>query len=306
MKKTSLAVLIAILFALPLAAGAQTSPVKAQPAPVQPEPAKGHLIIIGGGGHLQPILKRFIALAERFQSGKIVIYLMASGVPMEDGPLALEDFKKAGAKNVVWVNLTRDQAMVQDNADALNDAGGVYFEGGDQARLTAALLDTPIHKKIMELYQRGAVVGGTSAGAAVMSQVMITGDERRKPGGEEVECDKFRTIEAGNIITALGFGFVTRAVIDQHFIARKRYGRLISVIAEHPDLLGVAMDEDTAIDIGPDETFEVCGASNVLVLDPGQARIQTLPSKLINIDSMTLHLLAPGTRFSLKDRKVVR
>ncbi|MCJ7611189.1 MAG: hypothetical protein MUP19_02920, partial [Candidatus Aminicenantes bacterium] len=155
MKKSLAWLILGTLLALAPAAGAQTNPVKARPAPVQPEPAKGHLIIIGGGDRLQPILKSFIALADRFQSGKIVIYLMASGVPMEDGPATLADFQKLGAKSVVWVNLTRDQAMVQDNADALNDVGGVYFEGGDQSRLTAALLDTPIHAKIMDLYRRG-------------------------------------------------------------------------------------------------------------------------------------------------------
>jgi cyanophycinase len=102
-----------------------------------------------------------------------------------------------------------------------------------------------------------------------------------------------------------GFGFITRAVIDQHFIARKRYGRLISVIAEHSDLIGVAIDENTAVLVGPDETFEACGESAVLVLDPGQARVQILPSKKINIENMTLHLLTAGMRYSLKDRKVV-
>lgn len=289
-----------------LAAESQTSPGQTQAAPVPAEPVKGQLIIIGGGDRLEPILKRFIVLAEHFQSGRIVIYMMAGGTPMEDGPLDVEDFKKAGAKNVVWANLTRDQALVQDNADALNDAGGVYFEGGDQARLTAALLDTPVLAKIKDLYGKGAVVGGTSAGAAVMSEVMITGDERRKPGGEEIECDKFRTIEAGNIITTRGFGFITAAVIDQHHIARKRENRLISVIGEHPDLLGVAVDENTAIIVAPDGTFEVAGESAVLILDPGRAKIQVLPNKLISIENMGFHVLTPGTRYSLKTRAIVR
>ena len=306
MKKTSLAVVIAILLALPLASCGQKSPVKAQPVPAQPEPAKGYLFIIGGGDRPEAMMKQFIGLADRFQSGKIVIYTMASSVPDESGPAYVDEFKKLGAKNAVWENLTHDQALVEDNTAVLKDAGGVYFSGGDQAWLTAALLDTPIHKKIMDLYQQGAVIGGHSAGAAVMSEVMITGDERRKPGGEEVECDKFRTIEAGTIITSRGFGLLTTAVIDQHFIARKRYGRLFSVIAEHPDLLGVAIDEATAIVLGPDGVFDVVGQSGVLILDPARAKIQILPTQRINFEGMTLHLLTPGMRFNLKDRKVVR
>jgi len=304
--KNKLALLtLGALLALPLALSAQTASAKAPEASVPTEPPKGRLIIIGGGGSIEPILKRFISLAERFQSGKIVIYMMASGVPMETGPESLEEFKAAGAKNAVWFNLTREQALVQDNADALNDVGGIYFEGGDQAYLTAALLGTPVLAKIKELHRKGAVVGGTSAGAAVMSEVMITGDERRMPGGEEIECDKFRTIEAGNIVTAPGFGFITTAVIDQHHIYRKRTNRLISVIAEHPDLLGVAIDEDTAVEVAPDQTFEVVGDKCVLVLDAGRAKITPLASPLMKMESMILHLLTPGSRYDLKTRVVL-
>jgi cyanophycinase len=305
MKKACLILSLGVLLSFSLAAAQQAVAPQATAQPPKTEPAKGYLFIIGGGDRSEAMMKRYIGLAERFQSGKIVIYTMASGVPTETGTELVAEFKKLGAKNAVWENLTHDQALVEDNTAVLKDAGGIYFSGGDQARLTAALLDTPIYKKIMELYRQGAVIGGTSAGAAVMSEVMITGDEKRKPGGEEEECNKFRTIETGNIITARGFGFVTRAVIDQHFIVRKRYGRLISVIAEHPDLMGVAINEDTAVLIGPDETFEVVGESYVLVLDPAAARIQALPSKMINIENMTLHLLTPGMRFNLKDRKVV-
>jgi len=310
MKKAFALLVLGILAVSVAAAAAQAvqdktpaAPAQASPAPV--EPVKGHLVIIGGGGHIDLSLKRFIDLAERFQSGRIIVYMMADSTPMEDWPATLEDFKRLGAKSVTWANLTHEQALVQDNADALNDIGGIYFEGGDQARLTASLLDTPIHAKIMELYRKGAVIGGTSAGAAVMSEVMITGDEKRKPGGEEVECEKFRTIEAGNIITTRGFGLVTSAVIDQHHIYRKRTNRVISVIAEHPDLLGVAIDEDTCIQVEPDQTFEVVGEKCVLVLDPGRAKVKTLASKLLNIESMTLHLLTPGTRYDLKNRVVI-
>jgi len=305
MKRTCLILSLGILLSFSLAAAQQAAAPQAKAETPKVEPAKGSLFIIGGGDRSEAMMKRYIGLAERFQSGKIVIYTMASGVPTETGTELVAEFKKLGAKNVVWENLTHDQALVEDNTAVLKDAGGIYFSGGDQARLTAALLDTPVYKRLMELYRQGAVIGGTSAGAAVMSEVMITGDEKRKPGGEDVECEKFRTIEAGNIITGRGFGFITSAVIDQHHIARKRENRLISVIGEHPDLLGVAIDEDTAIVVAPDETFEVVGESCVLILDPSLAKIQILPTKQINIENMTLHLLTPGMRFSLKARKVV-
>jgi cyanophycinase len=266
---------------------------------------QGYLFIIGGGEREEGMMKKFIALADRFQGGKVVIYTMASGVPGETGPAYADEFRKLGARKAVWENLTHEQALVEDNTAALDDAGGVFFSGGDQSRLAAALLDTPVLARIKDLYRRGAVVGGTSAGAAVLSEVMITGDEARTPAPDAEEADKFRTIETENIVTRRGFGFLTTAVIDQHHIARKRENRLISVVAEHPDLLGIGVDEDTAIVVGPDRTFEVVGEGSVLILDPARARIRTQPSKLIAIEGMALNVLVPGTRFNLDTRSVV-
>jgi cyanophycinase len=276
------------------------------PATSGPEASpRGYLFIIGGGEREEGMMKRFIALADHFQGGKVVIYTMASGVPGETGPAYADEFRKLGAKKAVWENLTHEQALVEDNTAVLDDAGGVFFSGGDQARLTAALLDTPVLARIKDLYRRGAVVGGTSAGAAVMSEVMITGDEARTPDPDAEEADKFRTIEAGNIVTGRGFGFLTTAVIDQHHIARKRENRLVSVVAEHPDLLGIGVDEDTAIVVAPDRTFEVLGEGAVLILDPARARIRTQASKLIAIEGLVLHVLVPGERFNLDRRSVV-
>jgi cyanophycinase len=312
-RNASALVLLCLALLLAIAAIGQAA-LQAKPAPTAPakvEPAKaaspqGFLFIIGGGEREEPMMKRYIALADRFQSGKIVVYTMASGVPSESGTGMVDELKGLGAKAVVWENLTHEQALVEDNAKVLNDAGGVYFTGGDQARLTAALLDTPVLAKIKDLYRKGAVVGGTSAGAAVMSELMITGDEASKPGGEDIECDKWRIIEAGDVLTSRGFGFLTTAVIDQHHIVRKRENRLFAVIGEHPDLLGVAIDEDTAIVVAPDQTFEVTGVSYVLVLDASRAKTRILPTKQIVIENMGLSLLTPGMRYDLKTRAVIR
>jgi cyanophycinase len=196
--------------------------------------------------------------------------------------------------------LTREQALKPESAALLDGAGGVFFSGGDQSRLTAVLLDTPIHKKLLELYEQGAVIGGTSAGAAVMSEVMITGDEVRKPeAGRE-----FETLQAANIVTARGFGFVVpRVVIDQHFVTRKRHNRLISLLAEHTDLLGVAIDESTAVLVRPDETFEVVGAKQVIVYDPAGAKFRILPNTNIAFTGLVMHALTNGDTFDLKTRK---
>jgi len=279
-------VLIAVaLLALPLYAG---------PGP------KGYLFIVGGGDWPDGVVKRFVDLAGTFNTGKIVIFPMASSVPEESAAEWTSDFKKFGAKRVETCILTREQALKPESAKLLDGAGGVFFSGGDQSRLTGVLLDTPVHKKLLEFYEQGCVIGGTSAGAAVMSEVMITGDEVRK-----VEAGReFETLQARNIVTARGFGFVQRAVIDQHFITRKRHNRLISLLAEHPDLTGVAIDESTAILVKPDETFEVVGAKQVIVYDPAGAKFSIFPNQNIGFTNLVMHALTDGDQFDLKTREV--
>ncbi len=260
---------------------------------------KGHLFIVGGGDWPDGMMNRFVDLAGRFGTGRIVILPMASSVPEESAAEETDGFRKLGAKDVVTHMLTREQALLPESAALLDGAGGVFFSGGDQARLTAVLLDTPVHKKLLELYEQGAVIGGTSAGAAVMSEVMITGDEVRKPeAGHE-----FETIQAANVITQRGFGFVRKAVIDQHFVTRKRHNRLISLLAEHPDLLGVAIDESTAVLVRPDETFEVVGVKQVVVYDPANARFRILPNANIAFTGLVMHALVAGDTFDLTTRK---
>jgi cyanophycinase len=262
---------------------------------------KGRLFIIGGGSRPESMMKKFVALAEGFKSGKIVVFPMASATPDESGTSQAAEFKKVGAKDAVSFNLTREQALKEENAAILNDAGGVYFTGGDQARVTKVLLGTPIQKKLLEIYENGAVIGGTSAGAAIMSEVMITGDEKRKPE----EGHEFETLEAGNIITTPGLGLIKTAIVDQHFATRKRHNRLICLVAEHPKLLGIGIDESTAIIINPDETFDVIGDKDVIVYDPRQASVTVTPGKIIGITGMVMHVLLPGTKYDLKQRKIV-
>ena len=260
---------------------------------------KGYLFIVGGGDWPDGMMNRFVDLSGRFGTGRIVILPMASSVPEESAAEETDGFRKLGAKDVVTHMLTREQALDPASAALLDGAGGVFFSGGDQARLTAVLLDTPVHKKLLELYEQGAVIGGTSAGAAVMSEVMITGDEVRKPeAGHE-----FETIQAANVITSRGFGFVRKAVIDQHFVTRKRYNRLFSLLAEHPDLLGVAIDESTAVLVRPDETFEVVGSKQVIIYDPAEAKFRILPNTNIAFTGLVMHALVAGDTFDLKTRK---
>jgi cyanophycinase len=261
---------------------------------------KGYLFIIGGGERDAPLMKRYGDLTAKFGTGKVVIFTMASGVPQEVGPELVKEFTGLGMKDVVFYQLSHDEAMKADSAKILDGAGGIWFAGGDQARLTAALLDTPIHKRMLELYEKGCVIGGTSAGAAVMSEVMITGDEKRTEGKEGT----WEVIWADDVIRTRGFGFVKAAVIDQHFVTRRRLNRLIATVIENPRLVGVGIDESTAVLVRPAGRYEVLGENQVVVFDARRARTAKSPTNRLGAHGMTLDVLLPGDVYDPASGKV--
>ncbi|MDH4218744.1 MAG: cyanophycinase [Candidatus Aminicenantes bacterium] len=261
--------------------------------------AEGYLFIIGGGHRTEAMMKRFLELGAQSSNGKLVIFPMASSQPVKAGQSMVEEFKNLGVQDVEYHVLNREQALREENVKILDNVSHVYFSGGDQSRLTTALVNTPIHRRLLEIYKKGGVIGGTSAGAAVMSELMITGDEKRNVE----EGQAFEKIQADNIVTTPGFGFIKTAIIDQHFVARKRHNRLISLVAEHPDLLGIGIDESTAIIVKPDEAIEVIGEQNVVVYDATKAKINILPSHTLSGFHIIMHLLKPGDKFDLRANK---
>jgi cyanophycinase len=261
-------------------------------APLPPGP-KGHLFIVGGGDRDEPLMRRYVELAKGYGSGRLVIFTMASGVPHEVGPELVAEFKKYGVADVAYHQLTRDEAMKPDSVRILDGVSAIWFSGGDQARLTAALLDTPIHARLLELYRDGCLIGGTSAGAAVMSEVMITGDEKRTKNEDEL----WQAVLADNVVHTRGFGFVKNAVIDQHFLVRRRQNRLVSIVLEHPALLGVGIDEATAVLVRPDGRWEVLGESQVYVLDARKAAVSKTPANKLGGHGLAFNLLLAGDVF---------
>ncbi len=262
---------------------------------------KGFLFIIGGGDRPESMMRRFVELANQRGTGKIVIFPMASAEPEKVGAEQAAELRKLGAKSAESFNLTREEARQEGRANVLEGAGGVFFSGGVQTRLTDILFGTPLHQRLLDFYEAGGVIGGTSAGAAVMSEIMITGDERR----EVKEGHEFETIEAGNVVTAPGLGFIRTAIVDQHFVTRKRHNRLISLMAEHPELLGIGVDESTAAVIHPDNILEVVGKKCIIVYDARSASITLKPDGSVSIYDLSLHVFGPGDRFDLTARKVV-
>ena len=263
---------------------------------------KGHLFIIGSG-RPEGIVRKFVEQAENVNSGKIVIFPMSSSEPEESGKWHVEQLKKFGAQDVEYHVLTREESLKEESTRILDNVGGIYFSGGDQTRLTAALVDTPIHRRLLEIYEAGGVIGGSSAGAAVMSEIMITGEEKREVGERSYG---FEVIKGDNIVNTPGFGFIKTAIIDQHFVRRVRHNRLISLVAENPHLLGIGIDESTAIIVTPNDTFEVDGAENVIIYDMTGAEVDIDAEQAVRMHNGTMHILKAGDWFDLKTRRVLK
>lgn len=269
------------------AALATAAPLTAQP--------RGTLYIVGGGPQPRALVEEFVNLAGGPGKARIIVFAMASTEGLTGGEEKAEQLRTLGAEaRNVWV--TRDQALTDSVARLLDNATGIWFGGGDQARLTAALLGTPTERAIHARYAAGAVVGGTSAGAAVMSSVMITGDERRPGGARPDSSLAWGTIERDNVITAPGFGLLPDVIVDQHFLRRKRYGRLLSLVIERAPHLGAGIDESTALVVGPDGRWRVAGASSVVVMDARPA-VRDASGTLLQATGVRVHVLRAGGTF---------
>jgi cyanophycinase len=261
--------------------------------------AKGRLLIVGGGERTDEIMKEFVRLAGG-SNAVVVIFPMASSVPEEVGPGYVKELIGLGVKEAFYLNINAEAANQDSTVAKLANVTGVFYSGGDQVLLTAALLNTKVQKRVEAIYAGGGVIGGTSAGAAVMSRIMITGNELLNKDSSA----SFFTLTKGNVETKEGFGFITEAVIDQHFVVRKRHNRLMSIIMQNPTLLGVAIDEATSIEVHPDRTFTVIGESVVMVYDARRSKhIRTNKNNYLTADNMALHILQAGDSFDLKSGK---
>jgi cyanophycinase len=260
---------------------------------------KGKLVIVGGV-QVKNIMKKFVELAGGSKA-KIIIIPNAGSYPVESSLEQVEEFKELGAYSD-FLLFTRETADADSNLKKLENATAVFILGGDQSDLTRDMLGTKLLGKIFEFYNNGGLVGGTSAGAAVMSEVMITGNELINKDSSR----NFITIERGNVETKQGFGFLKSVIVDQHFLKRKRHNRTISTLIENPNLMGVAIDESTAIIVYSDDTFEVIGNNQVLVYDPTNSNNirQDLKGNL-GISDMKLHVLINGDKFNLKTKRVI-
>jgi cyanophycinase len=258
---------------------------------------KGHLVIIGGAEDREDgkaVLGKVCELAGGAK-GRIVVLTSASRRAGEDEgedddiQKAYERaFKDCGASEVTSLAIF-DRASANDpkNAEIVGKATGIFMTGGEQGRLVSILGGTAVRDAMKHAYlSGGACISGTSAGASAMSEHMLAG------GPSEPAPRK------GTLALAAGLGFVRHVLIDQHFSARQRLGRLLTAIAQNPFLVGVGIDEDTALVICPNHELEVVGSGAVTILDgrtmDNRAYVDARPGDLVGLTNVRLHFLPPG------------
>jgi len=266
---------------------------------------RGSLFIVGGGPQSSEMVQRFVDLAGGAK-GKIVVFAMASSDGRASGEEKAEDLRKLGAEAHAYF-IDRNEANSDSMVRNMSGVTGVWFGGGDQVLLAKALLGTRVEKAIHTRYEAGAVVGGTSAGAAVMSDPMITGEERH-PGCVRPPSDTtehFMTIARDNIELVPGFGLIKGVLIDQHFLRRRRQNRFISAVLETPPHLGVGIDESTALIVHPDGHWSVMGESAASVYDARHAKITPPGAPVLGESGLILSVLPSGSSYYPATGKVV-
>jgi cyanophycinase len=260
---------------------------------------RGCLIIIGGHEDRDPQGERTILreVARHVRGGKLVLATVASHRP--EG--YFDEYEKAFADLDVGelVELyveERSRAGDQEKLSVLDDAEAVFFSGGDQLRITSQIGDTGIEAKVRAIYERGGLIAGTSAGASVMSETML------------VKGSSKETHRIGDLHMSPGMGLVRDVIIDQHFAERGRMGRLLGAVAHNPRVLGLGIDEDTAVVVQGDE-FRVIGSGGVYVVDGTDVSYCNLAEAraecALSMHDVRVHVLSDGDGYDLKARKPI-
>ena len=259
--------------------------------------ALGQLVIIGGAEDKRDdcaILREFVRRSGGIRA-HLVVMTVATGLPREVGEDYRRIFERLGVEQIEILDTAeRDQADRPEAIAQIEAATGIFFTGGDQSRITEVLKGTELERVLHQRYEAGAVIAGTSAGAAMMPDMMILeGEAETNPRVEVVTMDQ-------------GMGFLPGVVIDQHFAERGRLGRLLAAIAQQPVVLGFGIDENTAIAVSGNE-LEVLGSGSVTVVDVADLShdnlSETLRDEPLALCDVRLHILPAGYRFDLDTRR---
>jgi len=260
----------------------------------------GKLVIIGGAeDHKRhcTILKKVFELSPETKACVAVI-ATASAKPLQTGKDYEQIFLELGAHSVRVLQISsRQSAQDSSSVTALKESAVIFITGGDQLRLTSILGGTALLEMLWERFKHGAVLAGTSAGASAMSTTMIIGGSSGQPPQREL------------IHMSPGLGFLPGVLIDQHFAQRGRFGRLISAVALNPGLLGIGIDEDTAIIVSESRWLETVGSNGISIVD-GSGLIdtnvsETAPRETLTLSPLQIHILSRGANFDLQRKRLI-
>lgn len=272
-----LAWVVTLMLAMSMPALAQQ-----QSAPPEVGPENGSLVIVGGALRSPEIYRRFIELAGGPDAHIVMIPTAGGGAEYDQYYQGLNRWRENGARNMTVLHTTdRSVADSDDFVAPLKTADAVYFFGGRQWHLVDAYAGTKTEEEIRKVLDRGGVIGGSSAGASIQGSFLVRGDTRTN------------TIMMGD--HQVGFGYLRNVGIDQHVLKRNRQFDMIEVIEAHPELLGIGLDENTAIVVQGDN-FQVIGESYAIIYDSGATT---------GTDGK-FYFLAPGDRFNLATRQATR
>lgn len=261
----------------------------------------GNLIIIGGAEdkeNRKDILKKVCSYID-CNNDLLIIATVATEYPKEVAFKYKKVFTSLNVKNIAVLDITsREDAYESKNLEMINNAKLIFFTGGDQLRITSLIGGTPIFEKLKEKLNDGTYIVGTSAGASVMSNTMIL-------EGKDEEAPKKSSIEMSP-----GFGFIKGVVIDQHFDQRGRIGRLLSIIAQNPEVLGIGIDENTAIIANYKDEIQVIGEGAVYFVDGSNITYTDVcdqnADKVLSIFNVKLHVLKNKDKFSILNKAPIK
>ena len=267
------------------------------PAKVHPDKKRGHIVPIGGAEDKEgdsDILRKFLEVSGG-KKARVVIIPTASSLD-DTGRRYEKIFKKLGAQEARALPITnRTEAGKEEWLAYVDEADALFITGGNQLRLSTILGGTPMAKAIRRANASGATVGGTSAGAAILSEHMIAhGAEGTTP-------------KAGMVTLSPGFGLTNRFIIDQHFRQRDRLGRLLTALAYNPFAVGLGLDEDTAAFLDGTGTLTVVGKGAITLVDVAELEHSSLADtqegKPVSLTNVRLHVLVQGGTYNLETRK---
>lgn len=257
--------------------------------------ALGKLFIIGGGKKSDSLVSELITLSNLKKDAYMIVLPMASEEPDSAVYYTAKQFVALGVRPEKIKSFNFDSKnQTKARLDSLKSASLIYITGGDQNLFMKAVLNTPAYDAIKSAYQNGATIAGTSAGAAVMSQKMISGNELKYPD----YTGDFRTIEAKNFEIKTGLGLLPNVIVDQHFIRRMRMNRLLAVALENPYQKAIGIDESTAIVVERDSA-RVTGDSQVIIIQNSTKNSIRTKNGLLGGKDITLEILLPGEKFKI-------